>query len=110
MLQLKVFQGLGCPDKDIKSDLRQGVLIPTSVYHFGHQLKNFKYSTAFFLQNLSLTVINMQILERYMLENILAYKVDKLRDKDFCTKLGYAFDNRTYQWLERSAHYQHKEN
>ena len=55
-----------------------------------------RISSALFLSNFSLLVINMQMAEIHMIENILDYETAKLRGKEFCTKLGYSFDNLTY--------------
>ena len=53
-------------------------------------------SAEFFLSNLSLLLKKIQIVESYMLDDLLAYKVAQLWQKYF-SKLVYYFDTITYR-------------
>jgi len=101
ILQLKSSQGKGWSETDLKEALRQGVVTPTDIHTFGHQLKNFWGLANFFFGENSLIAQALQPILAQLSAHTLTFEAAQVRDKNFATKLGYAIDTRIFRWLQQ---------
>ena len=83
--------------------MKQGVLVPNYIKQFGRQFKYIKSIAEILFSDFLLLVKTLQMEESHMLNNILAYQLYQIWDKQFCAKLDHTFETRTYIWLENYA-------
>ena len=101
ILQLKANQGKGWSENDLKDALKQGIITPTDVHTFGHQLKNFWGLTTFFFGTESIIAESLSPLLERLSKHTITFEGAQLRDPTFVTKLGYAIDTRIFRWLDQ---------
>ena len=101
ILQLKANQGKGWSENDLKEALKQGIITPTDVHTFGHQLKNFWGLATFFFGSESIIAKSLSPLLERLAKHTITFEGAQLRDPKFVTRLGYAIDTRIFRWLDQ---------
>jgi len=109
ILQLKATQGKGWSDSDLKEAVKQGIVTPTSPNELQYQLQNLWGLAAFFFGSKSILPAKLGNFISQMENHALIIEAKHLRDPEFCTKLGYAVDNRIFRWLENCSLYEERE-
>ena len=101
ILQLKASQGKGWSETDLKEALKQGIVTPSTVHSFTHQLRNFWGLSAFFFGKRSVLSESLSPLMSKINDHLITFEAAQLRDPNFTTKLGYAIDTRVFRWLQQ---------
>ena len=101
ILQLKANQGQGWSETDLKEALKQGIVTPTDIHNFSHQLKNFWGLATFFFGPQSMVSTALSPLLKKISQHTLTFEGAQCRDPQFVTKLGYAIDTRVFRWLDQ---------
>lgn len=100
MLQLKVTQGKGWSDHDMKEAIKQGVITPSCPNELQHQTKNLWGLSSFFFGDGAELAVNLADLLLSLQQHSLVIEAKHISDPTFCTKFGYAIDTRVYRYLE----------
>ena len=101
ILQLKANQGKGWSDTDLREALKQGIVTPSDIHSFTHQLRNFWGLAAFFFGKSSILSESLAPLMAKINDHLITFEAAQLRDPAFSTKLGYAIDTRVFRWLQQ---------
>ena len=109
ILQLKATQGKGWSDSDLKEAVKQGIVTPASPNELQYQLQNLWGLAAFFFGEKSVLPCYLGDFISQMQNHALIIEAKQLRDSEFCTKLGYAVDNRIFRWLESCSRFDERE-
>lgn len=99
-LQLKATQGQGWETLDIKEAIKQGIITPSTISEFEHQLKNLWGLSVFFFGETSVLPEALALFLQLCQRNSVSIEAKQERDPDFFTKLGYKIDTYVYRWLE----------
>ena len=103
ILQLKTSQGKGWSEMDMKEALKQGIVTPTDMNVFAHQLRNFWGLAAFFFGTDSVLPKRLIPLMAQISKHTITFEGCQIRDNQFATKLGYAIDTRVFRWIQQCA-------
>ena len=74
IIQLKIYQGKGCPDYNVKESLKQVVSIPNNTTYFDHKLNNFEGDSLFYFSDNSIMLKKISNLQGHMMTHPLAYE------------------------------------
>ena len=96
ILQIKVNQGQGWSETDLKEALKQGIITPMDIHSFSHQLKNFWGLSTFFFGSNSMVSTLLSPPPKKISQHRLTFEGAQCRDPQFVTKLGYAIDKQVF--------------
>ena len=100
ILQLKVSHGKGRSDLDMKEATKQGLATLKDPNEFGYYLQNFwALRTLLFGEN-GIMPNRLKSLMVSVATHTTTFEAMQIRDENFCTKLAYVVDTRTFRWLE----------
>jgi len=109
ILQLKATQGKGWSENDLKEAVKQGIVTPSSPHELQYQLQNLWGLACFFFGPKSKLPSMLGDFILTIERHSLILEAKHMRDSDFCTKVGYAVDNRIFRWLENCGQYEERD-